>query len=58
MSTPCQIKNIHGNVTFTTNPAGFGRIYMTFGANAGAIFFYADATHNETTLGGNGSFLS
>lgn len=31
---------------------------MAFGISAGAIFFYADATHNEILLGANGSFLS
>lgn len=51
MSTPCQIKNIHGNVNATANAAGFARIYINLGANGGAILSYADATANETTLG-------
>jgi len=49
MSVPCQIKNIHGSVTFVTNAAGYGRVGMSFAE--GSILGYNDALHTETVLG-------
>lgn len=58
MSTPCQIKNTHGNVQVTANSLGFARVYMGMGIGSGQIVAYNDATHTETVRGASAVLLA
>lgn len=49
MSIPCQVQNYHGNLNFTTNAAGFGRIHMLLGRSFGNIVADGTPTLNETS---------
>lgn len=46
---PTQVKTISGILTFSTNSAGYARVYQA--AHTGFIGIYNDPTHTETVLG-------
>lgn len=54
--TATQCTTAHGNITFTTNAAGFARICGRVGV--GDILLYADVNHTENVVGGPATLLS